>query len=373
MLGAPNLLGLRFQRGVLGGGGGELGRQPCCVGFERGHHVGVGRRLQRPRDGAPAFGHHAEQSPTPLRQPLHARQRHHEVLFALRGELGRSGLGIGVELADRGDEGGFALGQPNPFRPGRLPAGVEAGELTADEVHPQPPELLGQRRMRPGRRGLAFEGPDLAAHFPQQVAQTVEILLRGGQAAFGPLAPTAVFEDPGRFLDHGAAILGPGVEDGSELALAHDHVLLTSHPRVRQQLLDVEQATGLAVDGVLALTRSEQRPGDGDLRQTAGESSGAVVDGERHLGPPQGGTVGGAGEDDVFHLRRAHGARPLRAEHPRHGVDDIGLPAAVGADHDRHAGLQEQRGRIRERLETLEGERLQEHRPPPYPSVSNKR
>ena len=55
----------------------------------------------------------------------------------------------------------------------------------------------------------------------------------------------------------------------------------------------------------------------------------------------------GPGEDDVLHLGRAHRARPLGAEHPGHGVDDVGLAAAVRADHDRDPGLELEGGRRR--------------------------
>src|SRR5579863_608751 len=113
--------------------------------------------------------------------------------------------------------------------------------------------------MRPSRGGLALERSDLALHLPEQVAEPVEVLLGGGQAAFGTLPTTAVLEDPGRLLDHGASVLGARIEDRTELALAHDHVLLAPHPRVREQLLDVEQSARLAVDGVLALAGTEQR------------------------------------------------------------------------------------------------------------------
>ena len=125
--------------------------------------------------------------------------------------------------------------------------------------------------MRSRRGGLALERPDLALHLPQQVAEPVEVLLGGGQAAFGTLPAAAVLQDPGRLLDDGSPVLGTRVEDGAELALAHDHVLLTPHAGVRQHLLDVEQPARLAVDGVLALTGAEQRPGDGDLGQPARE------------------------------------------------------------------------------------------------------
>ena len=58
---------------------------------------------------------------------------------------------------------------------------------------------------------------------------------------------------------------GDEFEHGVELALADDHVLLAADARVGQQLLDVEQAAGHAVELVLGLTGAEQRAGDRDL------------------------------------------------------------------------------------------------------------
>ena len=48
---------------------------------------------------------------------------------------------------------------------------------------------------------------------------------------------------------------GAGVEDGVDLALGDDHVLLAADAGVGQQLLDVEQPARHAVDGVLAVAR----------------------------------------------------------------------------------------------------------------------
>ena len=143
------------------------------------------------------------------------------------------------------------------------------------------------RVVRAGRGGLALEGPDLAPHLAHQVAQALEVLRGGGQPALGPLAAPAVLEHPGRLLDDGPAVLGAGVEHGVELALADDHVLLAAHARVGEQLLDVEQPAGRPVDGVLAVARAEQGPGDGDLGQVDGQLARRVVDGQRHLGPPE--------------------------------------------------------------------------------------
>ena len=173
------------------------------------------------------------------------------------------------------------------------------------------------------------------------------------------------FEHAGRLLDDGPPVLGTGVEHGVELALADDHVLLAAHARVAQQLLDVEQPARRPVDGVLAVARAEERAGDGDLGQVDRQLARRVVDGQRHLGPAQLGPRRGPGEDDVLHLGRAQRARPLGAEHPGHGVDHVGLAAPVGPDDHGDARLELQHGRVREGLEPLHAERLQEHRGDP--------
>ena len=92
-----------------------------------------------------------------------------------------------------------------------------------------------------------------------------------------------------------------------------------------------------------------------------GRMPGRVVDREGDLGAAERGALGGAGEDDVVHLLAADRAGRLRAEHPGDGVDDVRLARPVGTDHDGDARLELQRRRVGERLETLEGERLQEH------------
>ena len=62
-----------------------------------------------------------------------------------------------------------------------------------------------------------------------------------------------------------------------------------------------------------------------------GQDRRRVVDREADLGPAQRRALGGAGEDDVVHLLRAHRRRGLGAEHPADGVDDVGLAGAVRA------------------------------------------
>ena len=242
---------------------------------------------------------------------------------------------------------------------------AQLGLLGAGEIPPHRQQLGGHAVVRAGRRRLPLQRSDLAPHLAHQVAQALEVLGRAGQPALGPLPPAPVLQHAGCLLNDGPPVLGPGVQHGVELALADDHVLLAPHARVAQQLLDVEQPAGRPVDGVLAVARAEERPGDGDLGQVDGQLARRVVDGERDLGPAQLRARGRPGENDVLHFRRAQRAGALGAEHPGHGVDHVGLPAPVGAHDHGDPGLEFEHRRVGEGLETLHAERLQEHRGDP--------
>lgn len=175
------------------------------------------------------------------------------------------------------------------------------------------------------------------------------------------LPPPPELEDACRLLDDRAAILGTRRQDAVELALAHDHVLLSPDASVGEQLLDVEQPAGGAVHRVLALPGPKQRPGDRHLRQVHRQPPGGVVDGERHLGTAECRPFHRPGEDDVVHLRRADHSRALRPEHPGHGVDDVRLSRAVRTHDDGDAGLELEGRGVCEGLEAPQGERLEIH------------
>ena len=176
-----------------------------------------------------------------------------------------------------------------------------------------------------------------------------------------PLAALPELQDAGGLLDHRAPVLGARVQHRVELALPDDHVLLTTDTGVGEEILDVEQPAGRAVELVLRVTLAEERAGDRDLGELDREQPRGVVDRERDLGAAERGTIGGAREDDVVHLAAAQRARALRAEHPRHRVDEVRLARAVRAHHDGHAGLELEGGLVGERLEPSHRQRLQEH------------
>jgi hypothetical protein len=250
--GQPDLLG--HQRVGLLPGRGQLLAQPGALGLQRRDDIGVGGGVERLGQRALAFPQHPGQAAGTLHHALGAPERGGQIRLPLGRQLVRGALRVGVELA----EGRLQLGLPCPLfvlEPVPLgPLAVQGAELGPRDVQPHRPELVGQPGVGPGRGRLALERPDLPLHFADQVEQALEVLLGRRQAALGPLPAAAVLEDPGRLLDDRATVLRPGLQDGVEVALTDDHVLLAAHPGVGQQLLDVEQPARRPVDRVLAVT-----------------------------------------------------------------------------------------------------------------------
>src|SRR5579863_6822452 len=202
--------------------------------------------------------------------------------------------------------------------------------------------------------GLALERPQLTANLLQQVLCPQQGALGRLQAALGLLLAAAVLGDSRSLLDHRAPVLRPGRQDRVELGLRDDRVLLTADPGVGKELLDIEEAAGRAVYRVVRLAAAPQCPRYSYLRKIDREEPGRVVDGQRNLSPPEPGPLGGAGKDDVFHLGGAQSPGTLRAEHPRHRVDDVGLARPVRADDDRDTRLELEGGGVCKGLEALQ-------------------
>ena len=240
----------------------------------------------------------------------------------------------------------------------RLPQG---GQVVGEEPEPGVAQVHLDPGGAPGHLGLPAQRLELAAQLGGQVGQPVEVDLHRVQLPQRLLLALAVLEDAGGLLDERAPVLRLGVQDGVELALPDDHVHLPADPGVREQLLDVQQTAGVAVDLVLALARPVHPPGDRHLGVLDGQGAVVVVDGQGDLGAPERRTAGGAGEDDVLHLAAAQGLRALLAEHPRDRVDHVGLAGAVGTDHTGDPGLQLQRRGGGEGLEALHRQALEVH------------
>jgi hypothetical protein len=206
------------------------------------------------REQAHPLGSHRPGGVEPVAQALQA----HEALLGA-GELGG---GLGGPALDVGQAGAHVL-------EGVLDLGASldqrglVGDLLleqAGELH----EVVGEQPQAgvagvglddggaTGGLGLATEGAELAADLTGEVLHPGEVGLHRLELAQRALLALAVLEDAGRLLDEAATLLGRGPQHGVELALPDDDVHLAADARVGEQLLDVEQPTVRAVDGVLA-------------------------------------------------------------------------------------------------------------------------
>ena len=168
-----------------------------------------------------------------------------------------------------------------------------------------------------------------------------------------------VLRDPRGFLDQPPPVLGLGREDLVDAALLDDRVGAHAEARCREAGPGCLQADLLVVQEVLALAvavDAAARRAASALRVAASRVSPLEAD-ERQddLGHAERAALGGAVEDDVVHPLAAQDPRALLAQGPGHGVADVRLAAAVGAD-DRGDGARE--GQIHLLVEGLEARDL---------------
>ena len=131
---------------------------------------------------------------------------------------------------------------------------------------------------------------------------------------------------------------------------------------VHEQLVHVPETHGVAVDEVLALSRTVVPPGDHDLALLPVKEVTGVVQHQGDFGKPQLLALGGAAEDDVLHLAAPEGTGGLLPHDPADGVGDIGFAAAVGTHDGGDIVVEGQDRLIRERFEALDLQRLKVQR-----------
>ena len=243
---------------------------------------------------------------------------------------------------------GQALAQPPP--------------IDQPDLRPQFLQAVGVFLVAAGLAGLRADAPQAAFHFVDDVGQPQQVLL-------DPLQPPQGFDlleleaaDAGRLLEDHAAVLGRRLQQHVDLALLDDAIGLRAQARAGQQVANVAQAAGIAIDQVLALAAAVDAAGDVHLRRIDGQQAVGVVERERDLGGVHRPAGGRAVEDDVGHFLAAEALDALLAQHPLDGIDDVRLARTVRPDDDGDARREFQPRLVGEAFEAGEFQRLEHER-----------
>ncbi len=202
--------------------------------------------------------------------------------------------------------------------------------------------------------GLARQVADLLVDLVAQVLQALHVLARVGDAAFGFLAALLVARDARGLLDEGTHVVAARLDDARDHALLDDGVAARAQARAQEQRGDVLAAAARAIDevGAVAIARDHALQRDlGVAGVGAADLAVAVVEDQLDRGRAHGPAAAGPVEDDVGHRIAAQVARGKLAHHPAHGIDDVGLAAAVRAHDAGEVGRERDIGGVHEGLE----------------------
>ena len=272
---------------------------------------------------------------------------------ALRGD---GGLQRGFQPRAVGLQRGGGRGQ-------RLPAQCQQPGLQLALSGAQRPVLLGGTRL-PGQHLQA------ALEFLAHVGEAVEVLARVADAGFGLAPAFLVLRDAGGLFEEGTQFLGPGVDDARDHALLDDRVAARPEAGAEEQLGHVAPPAARAVQEVLAGAVAVDEAAHRDLgvaRPGAAEAAFGVVEHQFDAGLADGLARRRTAEDHVAHRLAAQARGRRLAHHPAHGVDDVGLAAAVRAEDADEVRTQVDRDGIDEGLESGEAYPGQAHGGQGYP------
>ncbi len=237
---------------------------------------------------------------------------------------------------------------------------------------------LGLQLFVPARlRRLALQRIHLPPDLFQNVEHARQILFRAFQLGFRQPFLGFEFADPRGFFDDRAAVLRLVAEDLPDASLLDDGVAFRAQARADEEILDVAQTRGPAVDQVFAFARPEQPPRDGNFawfvnRMTMAvrvtilfmpivqvnngmlRVGGRIHQRHRNRRQPKWLAVARSGEDHVFHPRPAQALGRLLAQHPADRVAEVGFSTAVGSNHRRDTRTGELHlGSVKEGLKAL--------------------
>ena len=215
-----------------------------------------------------------------------------------------------------------------------------------------------------GNLGLAFQALHLRGQLGLDVVHTGEVFASIAEATFGLLAPLLVARDACGLFEEHAQLFRLGLDDARDHALLDHRIGAGPEAGAKEHVENVATPHRLIVDVVagadIALHHALHRQ-LGVLAPLPGSTAAGVVEHQLHAGACDGLALAATVEDDVVHRFAAQRGRLAFAQHPAHGVNHVGLAAAVGADNADELTGQCNGGRVNERLEPGKFDRCKAH------------
>ena len=192
-----------------------------------------------------------------------------------------------------------------------------------------------QRVVSGGDLRLRFKLCEIGVQLAQNVLHALEVLARILKTIFRLAAALFVLGDTGGFFEEDAQLLGTGFDNARDHALTNDGVRARAQTGAEEDILHITPTHCLIVDVVGRGTVAREYALDRDLGEAAPLSrslSGTVVEQQLNRGAAGWLAAGRAIENDVLHGLAAQLGCLGFAQHPAHGVDDVGLAAAIRTD-----------------------------------------
>src|ERR1700694_1282901 len=249
------------------------------------------------------------------------------------------------------------VGDPGHFLgvPLRLPRRV-APPCVPEQVLLEP-QLRVVFLVARGHGGLRLQLLQLCRELGADVGDARQVVARVGKAVLGLAAAFLVFRHAGRLLEEYAQLLGLRLDDARDHALLDDDVRARPKAGAEEHIGDVAAPDVHAVDVVARLAVALQDALHRDLRvlrPLSGRAPLSVVEDQLDRRARERLAGHRAVEDDVLHRVAAQRRGARLAEHPAHGVDDVGFAAAVRPDDADQLPWHVYRGGIDEGLEAGE-------------------
>ena len=202
---------------------------------------------------------------------------------------------------------------------------------------------------------LALPAGDLGRDCADDVVEAAEIGFGGAQAKLRLVPALVQSADAGGFFEDRAARERLLADQESDLSLADKRGRACTGRGIGIKELHVALAHVAAIDAIDAarFPLDAARNLDG-FEIIVGRAGGtvAIVDQQRDFRDIARRPSRRTGKDHIVHFAAAYRGGPGLAHHPAHGVEQIGLAAAVGSDHGGEAGLDEKLRRFDEGFET---------------------